>query len=160
MKDELLQVKNYIDDISVKGTSENFEYDFCPFLQNILDALTAEQQDNFIGELLRCKDSCLYFIARFLDFTDYNLKGKYLSSYVFCECFAKINDLECLECLYFNLKIHLMRRRFFTDDLVLSIPDIINNLYLLINHVRDGNSIDHCLKIIENLHDQKYGIIQ
>ena len=70
MKDELLQVKNYIDDISVKGTSENFEYDFCPFLQNILDALTAEQQDNFIGELLRCKDSCLYFIARFLDFTD------------------------------------------------------------------------------------------
>ncbi len=160
MKDELLRITNYIDNIDVNGTSENFEYDFCPFLQNILDTLTAEQQDDFIIEIFRYKDPYLYFIARFLDFADYNLKGRYLSSYVFCECFAKINDVEYLYCLYLNLEIHLMKRRFFTDDLVLSIPDIINNLYLLINQVRDENSIDYCLKIIENLHDQAYGIPQ
>jgi len=44
-----------------------------------------------------------------------------------------------------------MQRKFFNDDLILSVDDIVNNLYLLINHLRDENSIDFCLKMIENL---------
>jgi len=44
-----------------------------------------------------------------------------------------------------------MQRKFLKDDLILSLEDIVNNLYLLINHLKDENSINFCLKIIENL---------
>ncbi|WP_294219742.1 hypothetical protein [uncultured Chryseobacterium sp.] len=153
MKDEFLLVKNYIDKIDIHGTSENFEYDFCPFLQNILDTFTTKQQEDFIKEIFKSGDPYLYFIARFLDFTDYDLKGRYESSYVFCECFSKIERVEYLECLYDNLELHLMQRKFFKNSLILPLEDIVNNLYLLINHLKDENSIDHCLKIIDNLDD-------
>ncbi|GEN76851.1 hypothetical protein [Chryseobacterium hagamense] len=151
MKDEILQIKNYIDEIDVHGSSENFEYDFCPFLQNILDNYTAKQHDDFVKEIFNSEDQHLYFIARFLDFTDYDMKGKYESSYVFCECFSKINGVEYLKCLYINLELHLMQKKCFKEGLTLSLDDIVNNLYLLINHLRDKNSIDRCLEIIENL---------
>lgn len=148
MKDELLQIKNYIDEI---GASRNFEYDFCPFLQNILDTFTAKQQDEFIKEVFKSEEPYLYFIAGFLDFTHYNLKGKYEYSYVFCECFSKIDTVDYLAYLYNSLELHLMRRKFLKDDLILSLEDIVNNLYLLINHLKDENSINFCLKIIENI---------
>ncbi len=151
MKDELLQVKNYIDEINIHGTSENFEYDFCPFLQNVLDSFTPKQQDDFVREVLQCEDPYLYFIAGFLDFTFYNLKGNYEYSYVFCECFSKISNVEYLKYLYNSLELHLMRRKFIKDDLILPLDDIVNNLYLLINHLKDENNIDFCIRIIENL---------
>lgn len=151
MKDELLQIKNYIDEIDANGTSENFEYDFCSFLQNILDNFTAKQQDGFVTEIFKCEDPYIYFTARFLDFTGYELKGKYESSYVFCECFSKIDTVDYLAYLYNSLELHLMRRKFLKNDLILSLEDIVNNLYLLINHLKDENSINFCLKIIENL---------
>jgi hypothetical protein len=153
MKDELIQIKNYIDEIDAHGTSEHFEYDFCPFLQNILDTCTVKQHDDFVKEIFNSEDQHLYLIARFLDFTDYDMKGKYESSYVFCECFSKIDGVEYLECLYINLELHLMQKKFFKEGLTLSLDDIVNNLYLLINHLRDKNSIDRCLEIIENLKD-------
>ncbi len=74
MKDKFTQIKNYIHEI---GASRSFEYDFCPFLQNILDTFTAKQQDEFIKEVFKSEEPYLYFIAGFLDFTHYNLKGKY-----------------------------------------------------------------------------------
>lgn len=148
MKDELSQIKNYIDEI---GTSRSFEYDFCLFLQNILDTFTAKQQDEFIKEVFKSEDPYLYFIAGFLDFKHYNLKGKYEYSYVFCECFSKIDTVDYLAHLYNSLELHLMRRKLLKDDLILSLEDIVNNLYLLINHLKDENSINFCLKIIENL---------
>ncbi|KAA0129184.1 hypothetical protein FY557_06365 [Chryseobacterium sp. SN22] len=154
MKDELLQIKNYIDNIDDHGTSENFEYGFCAFLQNILDTFTAKQQDDFVKQVFKSEDSYLYFIAWFLDFTNYTLKGKFQSSYVFCQCFSKIGRVEYLRYLYDNLEFHLIRRKLFKDDLILSFHDIVNNLYLLINHLQDEKSIDFCLKIIENLDDQ------
>lgn len=153
MKEELIQIKNYIDEIDAYGTSEHFEYDFCPFLQNILGTYTAKQHDNFVKEIFNSEDQHLYLIARFLDFTDYDMKGKYESSYVFCECFSKINTVEYLGYLYDGLELHLMRRKFFKEGLTLSLDNIVNNFYLLINHLRDENSIDYCLKIIGNLDD-------
>lgn len=153
MKDKLLQVKTYIDEIDVHGTSENFEYDFCPFLQNILHSFTSKQQDDFVEEIFKCEDPYLYFIARFLDFTDLDLKGKYESSYVFCICFSKINRVEYLEYLYYDLELHLMQRKFFKNGFILPLDDIINNLYMLINHLKDESNIDYCLKIIENHND-------
>lgn len=81
------------------------------------------------------------------------MQGKYESSFVFCECFAKIDNAEYLEYLYDDLAIHVMQRKFFNNDLILSIDDIVNNLYILMNHLRDENSIDACLRIIENLKD-------
>lgn len=148
MKDELSRIKNYIDEI---GASRSFEYDFCPFLQNILDTFTAKQQDEFVKEVFKSEEPYLYFIAGFLDFTHYNLKGKYEYSYVFCECFSKIDTVDYLVYLYNSLELHLMRRKFLKNDLILSLEDIVNNLYLLINHLKDENSINFCLKIIENL---------
>ncbi|PVV59775.1 hypothetical protein [Chryseobacterium sp. HMWF035] len=151
MNDQFLEIKTYIDNISSYDSSESFEYDHFPYLKNILDHFTAKQQDDFIEEVFKWEDHQLYFFADFLDFTQFILKGKYNSSYVFCECFSKINNVEYLRYIYINLEMYLMRRKFFNDDLILSVDDIVNNLYLLINHLRDENSIDFCLKMIENL---------
>ncbi|WP_336730779.1 hypothetical protein [Chryseobacterium sp. VD8] len=151
MNDQLLEIKTYIDNISSCDSSESFEYDHFPYLKNILDHFTAKQHDDFIEEVFKWEDHQLYFVADFLDFTQFILKGKYDSSYVFCECFSKINNVEYLRYIYINLEMYLMQRKFFNDDLILSVDDIVNNLYLLINHLRDENSIDFCLKMIENL---------
>lgn len=153
MNDQFLEIKTYIDNISSYDSSENFEYDHFPYLKNILDHFTAKQQDDFIEEVFKWEDHQLYFFADFLDFTQFILKGKYDLSYVFCECFSKINNVEYLRYIYINLEMYLMQRKFFKDDLILSVDDIVNNLYLLINHLRDENSIDFCLKMIENLKD-------
>ncbi|GAA5100305.1 hypothetical protein GCM10023210_38690 [Chryseobacterium ginsengisoli] len=153
MNDQFLEIKTYIDNISSNDSSENFEYDHYPFLKNILESLTPKQHDDFVKEVFKWADYQLCFIADFLDSTDYELEGKYQSSYVFCECFSKINDVEYLRYIYINLEVYLMQRKFFKNDLILSIDDIINNLYLLVNHLRDENSIDFCLKMIENLND-------
>lgn len=59
--------------------------------------------------------------------------------------------MEYLRYLYQDLELHLIQRKFFKNDLILSIDDIINNLYLLINYLRDENSIDFCLRMIKNL---------
>lgn len=153
MNDQFLEIRDYIDNISSYDSSENFEYDHFPYLKNILDHFTAKQHDDFIEEVFKWEDHQLCFVADFLDFTEYKLKGKYESSYVFCECFSKINNVEYLRYIYFNLEVYLMQRKFFNDDLILSVDDIVNNLYLLINHLRDENSIDFCLKMIDNLRD-------
>jgi hypothetical protein len=106
-----------------------------------------------VEEVFKSADFQMYIVSRFLHSNDFILQGKYNSDYVFCECFSKINDVEYLQYLYDDLELHLMQRKFFKNDLILSINDIIDNLYLLTNHLRDKNSIDFCLKIIENLSD-------
>ncbi|WP_139422000.1 hypothetical protein [Chryseobacterium mulctrae] len=151
MKDEFLEIRTYINNISYYDSSENREYDHYPYLKGVLENFTAKQQDDFINAIFTWYDHELYFVADCLNFTDYILKGRYESSYVFCECFAKIDNVKYLEYLYQDLELHLMHRKFFKNDLSLSLQDIINNLYLLINYLRDENSIDFCLKIIENI---------
>jgi len=153
MDNQFLEIRNYVDNIEYYDSSENFEYDHYPYLKNILENFTPKQHDDFVEEVFKWEDHQLCFLANFLDFTGYDLKGKYESSYVFCECFSKINNVEYLTCIYVNLEVYLMQRKFFKNDLVLSLDDIVNNLYLLINHLRDERSIDFCLKIIENLND-------
>lgn len=137
MKDHFSEIKNYIDEIGLYDSQENFEYDHYPYLKNILDGFTAKQHEAFVEEVFEWPDHQLEFVARFLDFTDYDLKGKYESYYVFCECFSKINNLQYLEHLSMNLEIYSTQRKFFKSNLSLSVQDIINNLYLLINNVKD-----------------------
>lgn len=151
MKDQFLEIKTYIDNISAYDTPENFEYDHFPYLKNILDHFTSKQQDDFMEEVFKWSDFQMYVVSRFLHSSDFILQGKYNSDFVFCKCFSKINNVEYLQYLYDDLELHLMQRRFFRSDLTLSHDDIVNNLYLLINHLRDENSIDFCLKMIENL---------
>lgn len=151
MKEQFLEIRNYINNISYYDSSENREYDHYPYLIGVLENFTPKQQDNFVEEVFTWYDHELDFVADCLNFTDYELKGRYESSYVFCKCFAKIDNVEYLEYLYQDLELHLMQRKFFKNHLSLPIQDIINNLYLLINHLRDENSIDFCLKMIEDL---------
>ncbi|WP_404984872.1 hypothetical protein ACI513_15975 [Chryseobacterium sp. M5] len=151
MKDQFLEIRNYIDEIKLDQHEGYFEYDHFPFINNILQDLTAKQQDDFVEEVFKWTDFQMYIVSWFLHSTNFILQGKYDSDYVFCECFAKIDNVEYLEYLYQDLELHLMQRKFFKNDLSLSLQDIINNLYLLINYLRDENSIDFCLKIIENI---------
>ncbi len=150
MKDQFSEIKNYIDEIDFYDSQENFEYEHYPYLKSILDGFTAKQHDAFVEEVFEWPDQ-LDFVASFLDFTDYDLKGKYESYYVFCECFSKINNVQYLEHLSVNLEIYLLQRKFFEDNLSLSVQDIINNLYLLINNLKDQSIIDSRLKIIKDL---------
>lgn len=151
MDSQFLEIKNYINEISLDQPQEYNEYDHFPFILKFLDTLTPKQHDDFVEEVFTWGNHELHFVADFLDFTSYDLQGKYESAYVFCECFAKIDDVKYLEYLYNNLAIYLMHRKFFDKGLTVSIDDVINNLYLLINHLKDQNSIDFCLKIVENL---------
>ncbi len=151
MDNQFLEIRNYVDNIGYYDSSENFEYDHYPYLKTILENFTPKQQDDFVEEVFTWDDHELHFVADCLNFTDYELLGKYESSYVFCECFAKIDNAEYLEYLYHDLAIQVMQRKFFNNGLILSIDDIINNLYLLMNHLRDESSIDYCLKIIDEL---------
>lgn len=151
MDNQFLEIKNYIDNISSNDSSEDFEYGHFPYFQNILDYFTAKQHDDFIKEVFKWSDFQLYIVSRFLNSTNYILQGKYSSDYVFCMCFSKIDDVKYLEYLYFDLELSLMQRKFFVGDLILPNDDIINNLYLLINHLRDENNIDFCLRMIKNL---------
>lgn len=153
MNDQFLEIKNYIDSISSNDSSENFEYDHFPYFKNILDHFTAKQHDDFIEEVFKWSDFQMYIVSRFLHSSDFILPGKYDSHYVFCECFSKIDNVEYLKYLYDDLELHLMQRKFFDSDLILSNDDIIDNLYLLINHLRDERSIDHYLRIIDDLND-------
>lgn len=151
MKDQFLEIKNYIDNISSNDSSENFEYEHYPYLKNILENLTPKQHDDFVEEVFKSADFQMYIVSRLLHSNDFILQGKYNSDYVFCECFSKINDVEYLQYLYDDLELHLMQRKFFKNDLILSHDEIVNNLYLLINYLRDENSIDFCLRMIKNL---------
>lgn len=151
MRDKFLEIKNYIDEIGFYDSQENFEYEHYPYLKNILDDFTAKQHEAFVEEVFEWPDHQLEFVASFLDFTDYDLKGKYESYYVFCECFSKINDVQYLEYLFGNLEVYLTQRRFLEDHLSLSIQYIINNLYLLINNSKDQRRINSCLRIIKDL---------
>jgi len=151
MKDQFLEIRNYINNIGYYNSSENTEYDHYPYRKGVLENFTPKQQDDFVEEVFTWHDHELDFVADCLNFTDYELKGRYESSFVFCECFAKIDNAEYLEYLYDDLVIHVMQRKFFNNDLILSIDDIVNNLYLLMNHLRHEASIDFCLKIINEL---------
>lgn len=153
MKEQFLEIRTYINNISYYSSSENHEYDHYPYLKGVLENFTPKQQDDFVEEVFTWYDHELHFVADCLNFTDYELKGRYESSYVFCECFAKIDDVEYLRYLYHDLELHLMQRKFFKNDLSLPLQDVINNLYLLINHLKDINSIEFCIKIIENLNE-------
>ena len=126
MKEEFLEIRNYINNISYYDSSENTKYDHYPYLKSVLENFTPKQQDDFVEEVFTWDDHELHFVADCLNFTDYELKGKFESSYVFCECFAKIDDEEYLEYLYQDLEIHLMQRKFFKNDLSLHLQDIIN----------------------------------
>lgn len=154
MDSQFLEIRNFINNTDYKYkyySSENREYDDYPYLIIVLENFTAKQQDDFVEELFTWDDHELYFVADCLNFTDYELQGKYESSYVFCECFAKIDNAEYLEYLYDALAIQVMHRKFFKNGLILSVEDIVNNLYLLINHLRHEGSIDYCLEIINEL---------
>lgn len=151
MKDQFLEIRNYIDEIKLDQHEGYFEYDHFPFINNILQDLTAKQQDDFVEEVFKWTDFQMYIVSWFLHSTNFILQGKYDSDYVFCECFSKIENVEYLKYLYDDLEIHLMKRDFFDEHLILSLDNIINNLYLLINHLNDDHNIDFCLRIIENL---------
>lgn len=154
MDSQFLEIRHYINDVDYKykyNSRENIEYILYPYLISVLENFTPKQQDDFVEEVFTWDDHELYFVADCLHFTDYELQGKYESSYVFCECFAKINDEEYLEYLYHDLAIQVMQRKFFKNGLVLSIDDIVNNLYQLMNHLRYESSIDFCLEIIDEL---------
>ncbi|WP_262149339.1 hypothetical protein [Chryseobacterium foetidum] len=153
MDNHYLEIKNYINAISLDQPQEYYEYDHFPFIVKFLDTLTPKQQDDFVEEVFTWDDHELHFVADCLNFTEYELQGKYESSYVFCECFAKIDNAEYLEYLYHDLAIQVMQRKFFKNGLVLSIDGIVNNLYLLMNSLRDESSINYCLKIIAELEE-------
>lgn len=154
MNTQFLEIRHYINYIDYKykyNSRENTEYILYPHLISILENFTPKQHDEFVEEVFTWDDHELHFVADCLNFTDYELQGKYESSYVFCECFAKIDNAEYLEYLYDDLAIQVMQRKFFKNGLILSIDDIVNNLYLLINNLRDEADIDYCLKIIDEL---------
>lgn len=148
MKDQFLIIKNYINEISLDDPQEYFEYDYFPFIQNVLNDLTSKEQDNFAEKVFTWPKYEQYIIAYFLSSTDFKLKGKHDSGYVFCECFSKIDEVEYLTDLAQNLEIQLIMCK---NKNELSVPSIINNLYVVINSIKDVSRIDHYLKIINEI---------
>lgn len=153
MKDQFLTLKNYISEINLDDPQEYFEYDHFPFIQNILHDLTPEEQNDFVNEVFTWSDYEQYIIACFLSSTDFKLQGKYDSGYVFCECFSKIGEVKYLIDLAQNLDIQLIICKSRND---LSVSSIINNLYTVINSIKDVNWIDHYLEIIDRINSSSF----
>lgn len=148
MKYEFLKIKKYIDGIMLDNSQEYFIYEHFPYIQNVLNIFTAKEQDYFIEELFTWSDYYLYIISEFLNSNNFKLKGKYNSGYVYCECFSKINDVEYLKYLVGDLELQLA---FCNNKNELSVSGIVNNLYLVINNMKDVSVIDKYLKMIGNL---------
>ena len=150
MKDTYLEIKDYINRMLIDEYQEHFEYEHFPFMQNILNNFTVEEENNLVEDIFTWTNHQKYVIAYFLETTNYKLKGKYNSAYVFCECFSAIEGVEYLAHLSQNLEIQLM---FCKNKEDLSIEKIVNNLYVVINHTKDTDWIEHYLKIIDEISD-------
>jgi len=148
MKDQFLIIKNYINEISLDDPQEYFEYDYFPFIRNILNDLIQKEQDDFVEKIFTWSGYEQYIMAYFLSSTDFKLKGKYDSGYVFGECFSKIDEVEYLTDLARDLEIQLLICKNRNE---LPVPSIINNLYVVINNIKDLSWIDHYLKIISKI---------
>lgn len=147
MKYDFLKIKNYIEEINIYDTQENFEYDHFPFIHSVLSVFSVKEQDDFVENLFTWSEYDLYIISYFLYSTNFKLKGKYNSGYVYCECFSKINELNYLQYLAGDLEIQLV---FCNNKNSLSVNEIVSNLYLVIQNTKDVNLIDNYLKIIES----------
>ncbi|PQA92354.1 hypothetical protein B0A69_15010 [Chryseobacterium shigense] len=148
MKHKFLEIKDYIDGISLDHAQEHFEDNHFPFIQNRVSGLTTQEEEDFIEFVFNWSDFQMYIISYLLDHTNFKLKGKYHSGYVFCECFSKINNVDYLKLLAQSLELELT---FCKNKIGLSINEITNNLYWVINTIKDKSWIDSYLKIIENL---------
>lgn len=51
MKDEFLEIRDYIDKIKLNQNEGYFEYDHFPFIKNILQDFTPKQQDDFVEQV-------------------------------------------------------------------------------------------------------------
>lgn len=146
MKDQFSVIHNYIEGMSLDSPPEHFEYDHFPFIQEVLNGFTGDEQDDCIKEIFSWSEFHWYTIADFLSTTGFQLKGELDSGYVFCECFAKINNVVYLTYLGQSLEIQL---NFCKRDW--PIQEIVSNIYIIIASLKDEKWMDHYFKIIENI---------
>ncbi|MFZ4931839.1 hypothetical protein [Chryseobacterium sp. Mn2064] len=146
MKAQISLIHDYIEEIRLDSAREHFEYEHFPFIQNILNGFTMNEQEDCIKEIFSWSEFHLYTIADFLNTTGFQFKGALDSGYVFCTCFAKINNVGFLTYLGQDLEIQL---KFCKRDL--PFQEIMDNIYIVIANTKDEEWIEHYLQIIENI---------
>lgn len=90
MKDEFLEIRNYIDRIKLDQHEGYFEYEHFPFINNILQNLTTKEHDDFVEEVFTWTDYQLYIIAEFLHSTNYTYKESMIPIMFSASVFLKL----------------------------------------------------------------------